>query len=293
MKIIENCPVCQNTAFKKFLKARDYTVSKEKFDIVECINCGFHFTNPIPDKEKIGNYYKSEKYISHSSSKKGLINYLYNVVRNKTLKNKVKWIKHEVAGRNLLDIGSGTGHFLKETKENGFNSLGIEPSQDAREFAHSENGVRSVPQEELYKIEKNSFDVITMWHVLEHIYDLQKDLRIVNKILHPSGKLFIAVPNMNSFDARFYKKYWAAYDVPRHLYHFKQINLSRLMLDYGFKLKKVIPMKYDAYYISMLSEKYRSRLFFLGPIVGFISNRLAKRFGYSSQLYIFEKTTEL
>lgn len=293
MKTIENCPVCGETEFKKFLRVRDYMISKEKFNIVTCENCSFHFTNPIPEEKNIGKYYKSTDYISHSSNKKGIINFLYNIVRKKTLKKKVDLIRYEIEGDELLDIGSGTGHFLKAAKDKGFNGIGIEPNAEARKFAHSKNEVRSVSQEELHVMERHSFDVITMWHVLEHVYDLKTDLKKINEILSASGKLFIAVPNMNSFDARFYKKYWAAYDVPRHLYHFKQIHLSRLMLEYGFNLKKVIPMKYDAYYISMLSEKYRSRLFFFGPIIGFISNRMGKKYGYSSQLYVFEKGSKL
>lgn len=293
MKTIEHCPVCKEKEFKKFLRVRDYMISKEKFNIVKCQNCGFHFTNPIPEEKDIGEYYKSDDYISHSSNKKGVINFLYNIVRKKTLKRKVALLRYEIEGDELLDIGSGTGHFLQAAKEKGFNGIGVEPNADARKFAHSQNDVRSVSQEELHVMERHGFDVITMWHVLEHVYDLETDLTKINEILNPSGKLFIAVPNMNSFDARFYKKYWAAYDVPRHLYHFQQIHLSRLMLGYGFRLKKVIPMKYDAYYISMLSEKYRSRLFFFGPIIGFISNRMGKKYGYSSQLYVFEKTYDL
>ena len=129
-----------------------------------------------------------------------------------------------------------------------------------------------------------------MWHVLEHVYDLKKDIKVIHSILKPDGRVFIAVPNMNSLDARHYKKYWAAYDVPRHLYHFRKIDVVRLMLDHGFELKKVIPMKFDAFYISMISERYRSRLPFFGFFVGLVSNLRAKKFGYSSQVYVFAKS---
>ena len=291
MNSIRNCPVCEETYFKDFLEVTDYMITKEKFKIVECDSCGFHFTNPIPEADKIGEYYKSEAYVSHSSNKKGLINYLYNKVREITLKEKVKWVLNETDGKALLDIGSGTGHFLKAVNENGFKGIGLEPDAEARDFAHKNNHVRSSSQEELYNIEDRSFDVITMWHVLEHVYDLRKDLQKIHDILKSGGKLFIAVPNMNSYDARFYKEFWAAYDVPRHLYHFKQNDISRLLLDFGFDLKKVIPMKYDSYYVSMLSEKYRKQFSFLGVFIGFISNRKAKKYGYSSQVYVFEKTS--
>src|SRR5690554_6703880 len=289
MKMIRNCPVCEDTKFNSFLEVTDYMVTKEKFNIVKCDACGFHFTNPIPQPEKIGDYYKSKEYISHSSSKKGMINFLYNQVRSITLKEKVKWLKNETEGNRLLDIGSGTGHFLKVANNSGFEGIGIEPDTDARDFAHKNNHIRSSSQEELYNIEKNSFDVITMWHVLEHIYELRKDLQVVHNILKTGGKLFIAVPNMHAYDARYYKKFWAAYDVPRHLYHFRQTDVSRLLLDFGFDLKKVIPMKYDAYYVSMLSEKYKKRFSLFGVIIGFISNLKAKKYGYSSQVYVFEK----
>ena len=289
MKSINDCPVCQKSTFKKYLGLKDYMITKEEFNIVECSYCGFHFTNPIPLEENLDKYYKSEEYISHSSNKKGLINSLYHMVRSRTLKHKVKWVKNEANGKQLLDIGSGTGHFLKVANANGFKGIGLEPNSQARDYAHKVNEVRSVTQEDLYKIDKNAFDVITMWHVLEHVYNLRQDLQRISEILNSNGKLFIAVPNMNSFDARYYRNYWAAFDVPRHLYHFKQADISRLLLDFGLDLKKVIPMKYDAYYVSMLSEKYRSHISLLGVPVGLISNIMAKRYGYSSQVYVFEK----
>lgn len=289
MKTIHKCPVCQQTAFKEFLKVKDFMLTKRIFTIDECENCGFHFTNPIPLEEKIADFYKSEKYVSHSSNKKGLINYLYNIVRKKTLHEKAALVRNEVEGNRLLDIGSGTGHFLKTVSEYKFNGIGLEPDPEARNFAHKENGVRSSAQEELYRIENNSFDIITMWHVLEHVYNLDKDIKRIYDILDSNGRLVIAVPNMNSFDARHYKSYWAAYDVPRHLYHFKEHDIARLLLNYGFQLKKVIPMKYDAYYISMLSEKYRTFLPFFGVFIGWLSNMKAKKYGYSSQIYIFAK----
>ncbi|PKR82104.1 methyltransferase [Brumimicrobium salinarum] len=291
MKTIRNCPVCNETYFKDFLEVKDHMITKEVFKVVECDSCGFHFTNPIPEKEEIGEYYKSDAYISHSSNNKGLINSLYNKVRNITLQDKINWVKNETEEKDLLDIGSGTGHFLKVANDYGFNGIGLEPDPDARDYAHKHNHVRSSDQVDLYEIDENSFDVITMWHVLEHVYDLRKDLKRIDEILRGNGKLFIAVPNMNSYDARFYKKDWAAYDVPRHLYHFTKNDISRLLLDFGFDLKKVIPMKYDSFYVSMLSEKYKKRFSPFGAIIGLISNMKAKKYGFSSQVYVFEKRT--
>jgi 2-polyprenyl-3-methyl-5-hydroxy-6-metoxy-1,4-benzoquinol methylase len=291
MKEIRHCPVCQESSFDLFLDVKDHMITKEQFKIVECKNCGFHFANPIPTADEIGKYYKSDEYISHSSNKKGLINFLYNIVRKVTLQKKLKWVKHETSGKNLLDIGSGTGHFLKVANKSGFHGAGIEPDNDARDFAHKTNHVRSSPQETLYEIENESIDVITMWHVLEHVYDLRKDVQKIHDLLVSNGQLFIAVPNMASYDAQYYKEFWAAYDVPRHLYHFQQHDISRFMLDFGLDLKKVIPMKYDSYYVSMLSEKYKRRFSPFGFILGFISNRKAKKYGYSSQVYVFEKSS--
>lgn len=289
MNEIKKCVVCGGDDFSLHVQLKDHMITQEEFSIVTCNNCGFHFTNPIPEQDKIGAYYKSEEYVSHSSSNKGLINFLYNKVRNKTLQDKVRWVKNAVNGNRLLDIGSGTGHFLKVANENGFEGYGIEPDEDARNFAHKENHVRSCEQSELYNVEKKSIDVITMWHVLEHVYELRKDIQVMNEILVAGGKLFVAVPNMNSYDAKYYKEYWAAYDVPRHLYHFQQQDISKLFMDLGFELEKVIPMKYDAYYVSMLSEKYKKRFSLLGVFVGWISNRKAKKLGYSSQVYVLRK----
>ena len=192
-------------------------------------------------------------------------------------------------GRKLLDIGSGTGHFLKTANNKGFTGYGIEPDTDARDYAHREHHVRSSAQEELYNMESKSVDVITMWHVLEHVYHLEKDVEEIQRILDSSGKLFIGVPNMGSYDAKFYGKFWAAYDVPRHLYHFQKTDISKLFLNKGFSLEKVIPMRYDSYYVSMLSEKYKKRPSIFGFVIGFISNMKAKKNGYSSQVYVFEK----
>src|SRR5690554_15509 len=290
MKNIVECPVCNGTSFNKFLETKDYFLTKEKFNIVTCKTCDFHFTNPIPNEEHIEDYYKSENYVSHNANKKGIINFLYNWVRKRTLRDKAMLVRHETEGKDLLDFGSGSGHFLSVAENYGFNGVGIEPSKEARDFAIHTKGVKSSEPSVFYDFPKHSFDVITLWHVLEHVMDLEKDIQQMHQILKFDGKLIVAVPNMNSFDARHYKKYWAAYDLPRHLYHFQEKDIARLMLKYNFQLKKVIPMKYDAYYISMLSEKYRSRLMPFGIFIGLLSNLKAKKYGYSSQIYVFEKS---
>lgn len=264
-------------------------ITKEVFSIVKCDSCGFHFTNPIPSENIIGNYYKSEEYISHSSSNAGLINKAYNVVRNITLKRKVKLINRLSKGKQLLDIGAGTAHFLNAAKNAGFQVQGLEPDEDAKKFAQAEFGIALENLSEITNIETSSKDVITMWHVLEHVYHLKKDIAEFVRVLKNDGVLIIAVPNMSSWDAQHYQDFWAAYDVPRHLYHFQEKTIQKLMDQFDLKCVEILPMKFDAFYVSMLSEKYKGGSVVKGILNGLKSNAKAKNHGFSSQIYIFRK----
>jgi len=289
MKEITHCAICNGEEFSPFLKAVDYTVSKDTFSIVSCKNCGFHFTSPIPTIDKIGEFYKAESYISHSSTTKGLVNKLYQFVRKHTLKQKVKLVKRVGKGNAVLDIGSGTGHFLNACTQANLSILGLEPDADARAFASKNFGVNIKPLSELHNLENNSRDVITMWHVLEHVYDLRKDLDKITKILKPDGTLIVAVPNRNSFDAKHYKEFWAAYDLPIHLYHFIPADIKTLFAHYDMTVEEILPMKFDSYYVSMLSEKYKGGNILKAFWNGFRSNLKAKEGSYSSQIYILKK----
>lgn len=264
-------------------------ITKENFNIVSCDSCGFHFTNPIPSINNIGDYYKSDKYVSHSSSKKGVINSLYNLVRSFTLRKKVKLIKQFVKGKKLLDIGSGTGHFLNQAKINGFDVIGLEPDSDAVEYALKNFNADLLPLDFLYQLKPESQDVITLWHVLEHVYDLEKDFKQIVSVLKPGGYVFIAVPNLDSFDAKYYNEFWAAYDVPRHLYHFRKKDINYLANKFSLNLMDTKGMKFDSFYVSMLSEKYKNGNFLKAFFIGLKSNLKAKSFGYSSQIYILLK----
>jgi len=287
---LATCPVCDSSDITNSMNVRDHMITQEIFTVQKCGTCDFYFTNPRPAEEIIGNYYKSEEYVSHSSSNKGIINKLYNIVRGITLKQKRAVLEQLTDGRSLLDIGCGTGHFLNECKTNGWSVLGLEPDADARSFTKEKFGIETLPVEELYEREKSSFDVITMWHVLEHVYHLKKDVRQISGLIKPGGFLIIAVPNRESWDARNYKELWAAYDVPRHLYHFSEKNVIELMKQFDLKHQKTLPMKFDSFYVSMLSEKYRKGSLFKAMVNGFRSNLKAKSgFGYSSQIYIFKK----
>jgi 2-polyprenyl-3-methyl-5-hydroxy-6-metoxy-1,4-benzoquinol methylase len=288
-KVYDACPVCAGQMLNVHLVVKDHMITKEDFTIVKCQSCGFHFTNPIPSEETIGAYYKSVDYISHSSSNAGLINKVYNAVRKITLKRKVNLVQRLSRGKQLLDIGAGTGHFLNQCKTAGFQLQGLEPDEDARKFALSNFGLTLEPIEKLTDIPAASKDVITMWHVLEHVYHLKRDIAEISRILKPDGILIIAVPNMNSWDAQQYGSNWAAYDVPRHLYHFQPQTIQKLFSEFSMECVEMLPMKFDAFYVSMLSEKYQSGNFVKGILNGWKSNRNGKKEGFSSQVYVFRK----
>lgn len=264
-------------------------ITREDFVIVKCENCDFHFTNPIPDEATIGDYYKSEEYISHSSSNKGLINKAYNVVRNITLKQKVNLLKRLSKGNQLLDIGAGTGHFLQSAKNGGFVVKGLEPDADAKKYAQAAFNISLGDLSDISSLPSASIDAITMWHVLEHVYHLKQDISEFVRVLKSDGVLIIAVPNMSSWDAQHYKEFWAAYDVPRHLYHFQEKTIKTLMAQFSMECIEILPMKFDAFYVSMLSEKYRGGNVVKGILNGVKSNSRAKNYGFSSQIYVFRK----
>lgn len=254
------CPVCAAENFHPVISAKDYTVSHHQFRIMECDNCHLRFTYDVPGQGEIGAYYQSENYISHSDTNKGIINQLYHFVRSITIKGKRNTIK-KFAKKNkgaVLDIGCGTGVFLKSMKDAGWTVTGLEPDAGARKIAKEVNGIIAAPPAELFQLPKGSFDAITLWHVLEHVHELHAYVEQIKNLLAPGGHVFIAVPNYKSYDATYYKEHWAAYDVPRHLYHFAPGSMIELLNQHGLKLKKTLPMWFDSFYVSMLSEKYRS-----------------------------------
>lgn len=292
MEHLTKCPICQDEKFSRFLNCKDYTVSKEDFTIVICDKCGFVFTNPRPEPENLGVYYKSEDYVSHSNTNKGLIHKLYQLVRNYTLDQKYKLVRKWAKPANLLDIGCGIGAFLDRCKQKGVTVVGIEPDDTARNFGKSNFGLDVFEEMHLANIPDHSFDAITMWHVLEHVSDLNERIRQLKRILKPEGTLFVALPNMASYDAQVYKQCWAAYDVPRHLYHFKKEDVKNLFAKVDMKVVDRLPMKFDSYYVSMLSEKYLTGTinYFKAFYTGRKSNRYAAKsdVNYSSVIYIIK-----
>ncbi len=254
------CPVCGADSFQPVLNAKDYTVSAEEFSICECSVCTARFTQDIPTPAGIAPYYKSENYISHTNTSKGLINGLYQWVRKRTLKQKRKLVERVTGLKTgmILDLGSGTGAFAAEMKNNNWQVTALEPDEDARKVAADSFGVTLQDTSEFYNLAEQQFDAITMWHVLEHVHDLQGYMAKLKTLLKEKGRLIIAVPNYTSGDAAVYGQYWAAYDVPRHLYHFSPAAMKGLVEKHGMKLLSCKPMWYDSFYVSMLSSKYKS-----------------------------------
>ncbi|WP_339753630.1 class I SAM-dependent methyltransferase [uncultured Winogradskyella sp.] len=274
------------------LTVKDHSVSGEDYQLIYNKELDMLETFPKPKAEKLSNYYKSEDYISHTNTKRNLLEYVYHSVRKIALKRKLKLINSfNSQEKNLLDIGCGTGDFLETALKDNWIITGIEPDESAREIANSKTNNSVYKTEHLAKLKPNSFDVITLWHVLEHLPNLEMHTALFKSLLKPNGTLVIAVPNFKSYDAQHYKNFWAAYDVPRHLWHFSRTSISELFNRENLKLVKTLPMIFDAYYVSLLSEKYKSGFMnpFKGFWVGFKSNRKARRSKeYSSHIYILK-----
>jgi 2-polyprenyl-3-methyl-5-hydroxy-6-metoxy-1,4-benzoquinol methylase len=255
-----SCPSCSSDKLQLALKAVDHTVSHETFEIWQCQQCGLRFTQNVPDAEAIGHYYRSDNYISHTNTNKGLVNRLYHMVRKQTLSDKYRLISSATRSKQgkLLDIGAGTGAFVAHMQENGWEVTGLEPDEVAREKARTDHRVQLLEMDHLSSFASESFDAITLWHVLEHVHDLHPYLDRLKTLVKRDGRIFIAVPNYTSYDAVVYQGAWAAYDVPRHLYHFSPDSMEDLLDKHDLKLQFSQPMWYDSLYISLLSEKYRN-----------------------------------
>jgi SAM-dependent methyltransferase len=264
------CPLCSSEKIKSHLNCTDYFISREPFALFKCSDCSLVFTQNYPEEAEIGNYYESDDYISHSDTSEGITNKLYRIARNVMLRiKKSKIIKATgLKSGRILDIGSGTGHFALTMKRAGWKVTGIEINKKARDFAKSQFELDTVDPKEIAGLEANSFDCITLWHVLEHFHDLNKYLSDILHLLKPGGICVIAVPNCNSADADYYAKYWAAYDVPRHLWHFNDASFRLLADKSGFKLEATGKLPLDVFYISILSEKYKgTKLFFISGVL--------------------------
>ncbi|RIW18337.1 class I SAM-dependent methyltransferase [Algoriphagus lacus] len=292
---LNKCPLCKSGLFLNHSEVTDFAVSRETFILCKCSNCELLFTNPRPKKEDIGPYYNFPEYFSHEDKAKNLTQWIYQKVRNYSITKKVKFIESLKKKGKLLDYGCGTGELLKAAKKRGWKVTGIEPSEKARNQANYK--LEGKVRESIDDLGKDStFDVITLFHVLEHIHDLRKSTRKIINHLKSNGCLIIAVPNHESWDGKNYGKYWAGWDVPRHLYHFNLSSIEKFKEEFELELKEVKPMKFDSFYVSLLSEGYLDRSsslisrYWNGFFKGLKSNRSANKPGqFSSNIFIFQK----
>ena len=294
MILIKNCPICNSIDFAGKIQCVDHTKSKEVFKIVSCETCGFTLTNPRPNNEELPEYYKSDMYISHTNKTDGVFNWIYQKVRAYSIKRKLSLLKTLNKDGTHLDVGCGTGEFLNACKNSGLRTKGIEPSSSARKQAVKNYQLSISKDTNLKQYSDSEFNSISMWHVLEHIPNLNETVAETKRILKPDGKIIIAVPNHNSWDAKYYKEYWAAWDVPIHLWHFSKNTINKLFKKHDFRMIKTKPMIFDSFYVSLLSEEFISgrKNFLLGLIIGLISNVIGvfTKKGHSSTVYIFEKS---
>lgn len=265
---------------KTYLTVKDHSVSGEVFQLLYDDEFDMLVTSPQPSEDELPKYYKSQDYISHTDTQRNLFEKLYHFIRRISLKKKLKLINLFFSEEKmLLDIGCGTGEFLKITQQNNWTVFGIEPNEKARSIANKKTNNSVSDIEELSNFKPQSFDVITLWHVLEHLPRLEEHISILKSLLKSNGTLIIAVPNYKSYDAKYYKEFWAAYDVPRHFWHFSQTSISKLFEKENMYIENRLPMKYDSYYVSLLSEKYKSGWMniFNAFRIGWLSNFKAKQ----------------
>ena len=273
---------------KHFLNVKDYSVSQETFELLHDEELDMLITHPQPSLEKLPSYYESLDYISHTDGNKSLFEKMYQFVKSIALKTKLILINSESPKGRILDIGAGVGDFLSVCKNDGWQTIGIEPSEKAKAIAINK-GVSFV--ENLSELESNSFDIITMWHVLEHVPDLEHQIKELKRLIKPTGTVIIAVPNFKSYDASHYGIFWAAYDIPIHLWHFSKTAIKKLFAKENLELVKVLPMKFDSFYVSLLSEKYKTgkmnfiKAFYIGLKSNWKGNQNSE---YSSHIYVLK-----
>ena len=272
---------------KPFLKTKDHSVSQEEFTLLYDESSDMLITDPQPNE--LEKYYESEDYISHTDASESFVDKIYQAVKKYSLNKKVRLINGLTSDKkSLLDIGAGTGDFLLTAKNKGWKIDGVEPNKSARNKA-LEKGLKL--EEDLSALSKEKYNVISLWHVLEHLPNLEEQIKTIKSKLEKDGVLIVAVPNYKSYDAKHYKNFWAAYDVPRHLWHFSKSAIENIFGEHQMKVVKTKPMLFDAFYVSLLSEKYKSgkQNLFKAFYRGLRSNIYAMRTKeHSSVIYIIK-----
>lgn len=286
------CPICKSESILPVFACRDYTVSGEMFPVWECASCSGRFTQDVPDADAIGPYYHSDAYISHTDTNKGLIARIYKIARGYTLRAKQRLVIRRV-GRTgqLMDYGCGTGYFLKQMKSAGWQVIGVEPDDGARAFVEKNVGTSPLRPQDIFQLPNGQFDAITLWHVLEHVHTLQETMAQFHALLKPNGILCIAVPNFQSTDAKLWGRFWAAWDTPRHLYHFNPDSMDALVQRHGFTIVARKRMWLDAMYVSLLSARQVGKSGIRAVLVGCWSmlTTLFSVKNCSSVIYIIRK----
>jgi 2-polyprenyl-3-methyl-5-hydroxy-6-metoxy-1,4-benzoquinol methylase len=288
------CPLCQSGRIQKALSTKDFVITQEVFDLYDCQDCGLRFTQDVPIPAEIGRYYKSVNYISHSDTREGLVNRVYHLARRFMLKRKQSIIEKLTVHRRLLDVGSGTGYFLNHMRSQGYEVMGIEVDEDTRQYSIDQFNL------DIHKpltledgLVPGKFGIITMWHVLEHLYDPKLYLQRYTELLEKDGFLLIAVPNFTSTDAQHYQQHWAPYETPRHLWHFSPKTITNLLDEMGFQLHFQEPLPLDPFYESLLSEQFKGKKLMAYPLGfwhglrSFLASQANSGKG-SSVLYVFK-----
>jgi 2-polyprenyl-3-methyl-5-hydroxy-6-metoxy-1,4-benzoquinol methylase len=291
----KKCPLCSSEKLSSDFRGTDHYISKEEFEVFKCEDCSFLFTQDYPEESEIERFYESEEYISHSDKASGFTDKLYHKARNLMLQKKRRIVNNfsGLESGSLLDIGSGTGYFANEMKKAGWQVSGIEMNKKAREFSVTQFGLDVISPGQISTLKTDSFDCITLWHVLEHLHDPFAYTTEIRRLLKPGGRCIIAMPNCGSYDAKYYSRYWAAYDVPRHLWHFNPETFRFFAEKTGFKITEIRNLPLDVFYISFLSEKYKgSALPFVKAMIKglwFSAKALFKKERSSSLIYILKK----
>lgn len=290
----DQCPLCQSSRIQPAFEVKDHSISGETFPLFDCQDCGFRFTQDAPAPEMVGKYYQSEDYISHSDNKTGIVNRMYHAARDYMLGRKEQLVAAVSPGQRVLDYGTGTGYFVDYLRRRGYAVEGVEIAEDARNYGRQKFGVTiHAPEYLSEKLPAASYDAITMWHVLEHLYDPYDYLATFRRLLADEGTLIVAVPNNDSKDAEHYGPQWAAYDVPRHLWHFTPTTMEEMMSRAGFQIEATHHMPMDPFYVSIMSEKYSGGGLISGGIKGlqsFVGSTINPRRG-SSVIYVLRKSS--